>query len=83
MSYPPCIGGGGEGCGAEGRMSWPQLLGKPAAQAKATIERELPGVTAVIVEKGTNLYQDVCCNRVWVIVNHDRQRTVAQVPKVG
>ncbi|KAI3934288.1 hypothetical protein MKW98_009269 [Papaver atlanticum] len=66
-----------------GRMSWPQLLGKPAAQAKAIIERELPGVTAVIIGKGSYLYEDICCNRVRLIVNHDPQRTVAEVPVLG
>ncbi|KAI3928528.1 hypothetical protein MKW98_024129 [Papaver atlanticum] len=73
MPYPPC--------GSPiGRVTWPQLLGKPAAEAKATIERERPGVTAVIIPKNEVRTMDFCSNRVWLNVNNDRQRTVAFGP---
>ncbi|MCL7022315.1 hypothetical protein MKW94_013842 [Papaver nudicaule] len=77
MPYPPC-----DSCAGE-RRSWPQLVGKPAAEAKATIERDMPGVTAVIISTRASGTTDFCCNRVWVVVNDDPQRTVAEVPIVG
>ncbi|MCL7028687.1 hypothetical protein MKW94_024867 [Papaver nudicaule] len=78
MPYPPC-----HSCSGFGRRSWPQLVGKPAAEAKATIERDMPGVTAVIISTRASGTADFCCNRVWVVVNDDPQRTVAEVPIVG
>ncbi|KAI3895287.1 hypothetical protein MKX03_011020 [Papaver bracteatum] len=77
---PRCID---DGCAESGLKSWPQLLGKPAAVAKYTIERDLPYVTAVIIPIGSEIIFDFCCNRVWLVVNNDPQRTVAQVPRVG
>ncbi|KAI3955877.1 hypothetical protein MKW98_006237 [Papaver atlanticum] len=66
-------------CSEATRKSWPELVGKPGSEAKATIERDLPGVTAVGNIRDLNL----CCNRVWVNVNNDPQRNVATVPRVG
>ncbi|MCL7027979.1 hypothetical protein MKW94_030280 [Papaver nudicaule] len=65
------------------RITWPQLLGKPAAEAKATIERDLPNVTAVIVPEYYIHSEDFCCNRVFVFVKNNPQRTVSRVPVVG
>ncbi|MCL7028482.1 hypothetical protein MKW94_016137 [Papaver nudicaule] len=80
MPFPPCID---DGCRERGLKTWPQLLGKPAAKAKATIERDMPNVTAIVIPKELHVIQDFCCNRVWVAVNNDHQRTVAYVPRVG
>ncbi|OVA18389.1 Proteinase inhibitor I13 [Macleaya cordata] len=79
MVYPPCKS---VGCDIP-KYSWPELVGKPGAQAKAIIEREAPGVTAMIIAKDKPRTLDFCCNRVWVNVNHDAQRTVAWAPKIG
>ncbi|KAI3885868.1 hypothetical protein MKX03_008145 [Papaver bracteatum] len=79
MPYPPCdslrLG--------SIWVTWPQLVGKPAAEAKATIEREQPEVTAVIIPRNQVRIDNFCVNRVWLIVNNDSQRTVAFVPKIG
>ncbi|KAI3844135.1 hypothetical protein MKX03_006336 [Papaver bracteatum] len=80
MPWPPCISCTGSGAA---RKSWPQLVGKPGAVAKATIERDLPGVTAVIIPTGNIRDLNFCCNRVWVNVKNDPQQTVATVPRVG
>ncbi|RZC63793.1 hypothetical protein C5167_025541 [Papaver somniferum] len=79
MSYPPCQS---IGCGITKGL-WPELVGKPGAQAKAIIEREAPGVRAIIIPKERPHTEDFCCNRVWVFVNHDSQKTVAWTPKLG
>ncbi|KAI3925447.1 hypothetical protein MKW92_003829 [Papaver armeniacum] len=79
MPYPPCI----SGYPGSRRVTWPHLVGKPAAVAKATIERERPGVTAVIISKDSGRILDFCFNRVWLLVNNDPQRTVADVPMIG
>ncbi|KAI3870448.1 hypothetical protein MKW92_004551 [Papaver armeniacum] len=78
MPYPPCVSFPGVR-----RVTWPQLLGKPAAVAKATIERERPGVTAVIIPVNEARTEDFCSNRVWLDVNNDPQRTVATIPMIG
>ncbi|MCL7028826.1 hypothetical protein MKW94_011527 [Papaver nudicaule] len=79
MSYPPCLGG----CTGKDRRTWPQLVGKPAAEAKATIERDLPEVTAIIILEDHGVIGDFCCNRVWVFARNDPQKTVFQVPMIG
>ncbi|KAI3832327.1 hypothetical protein MKX03_028079 [Papaver bracteatum] len=79
MPYPPCLSGNP----GRRRVTWPHLVGKPAAVAKATIERERPGVTAVIISKYDGRIEDFCFNRVWLNVNNDPQRTVAIVPMIG
>ncbi|MCL7037127.1 hypothetical protein MKW94_023713 [Papaver nudicaule] len=79
MGYPPCKS---IGCDIT-KASWPELVGKPGAQAKATIEREAPGVRAIIILKTDPYIQDFCCNRVWVFVNPDSRKTVAWAPKIG
>ncbi|KAI3974517.1 hypothetical protein MKX01_026886, partial [Papaver californicum] len=63
--------------------AWPELVGKPGAQAKKIIERESHGVKAIIIWKDQIHTEDFCCNRVWVPVNHDSQKTVAFTPKIG
>ncbi|RZC86501.1 hypothetical protein C5167_030581 [Papaver somniferum] len=57
--------------------------GKPAAEAKATAEREHPEVTAVIIPKNEARIDNFCANRVWLNMNNDRQRTVVVVPMIG
>ncbi|MCL7051276.1 hypothetical protein MKW94_018613 [Papaver nudicaule] len=79
MPYPPC----GGGCGGTKRVTWPQLVGKPGAEAKATIERDYPDVTAIIVPENYAVIGDFCCNRAWVFVKNDPQKTVALVPMIG
>lgn len=57
-------------------VTWPHLVGKPAAEAKAMIEREHPEVIAVIIPRYQICIGDFCANRVWLNVNDDCRKTV-------
>ncbi|KAK9755088.1 hypothetical protein RND81_01G001800 [Saponaria officinalis] len=90
MTYPPCISGGpyrnANGCAPGAccfdKTEWPELVGKSGVEAKNTIERENPEVTAVIVHPPWIVIQDYCYNRAWVKVSDDGL-VVAPGPKVG
>ncbi|CAL8989883.1 unnamed protein product [Prunus brigantina] len=57
--------------GCKGKDSWPELVGAEGKVAKATIERENPLVTALILHRGpmTPMTQDLRFDRVRVWVN--------------
>ncbi|KAG8377587.1 hypothetical protein BUALT_Bualt08G0048600 [Buddleja alternifolia] len=76
--YPPCKV---KGCPKDDKERWPELLGKSTEEAKATIHRENPKVTAVLVPVGERVWPNFCCNRVWVFF--DGQYKVTSVPTVG
>ncbi|KAI3925610.1 hypothetical protein MKW98_001464 [Papaver atlanticum] len=94
MPYQPC-----DGRVPGSMVTWPHLVGKPAAEAKTIIEREHLEVTAFIIPVAVQpnasaglsatipRYQiriDVFrANRVWLYVNDDRRKTVAVVPRIG
>ena len=65
----------------EGKLSWPELDGVRGDKAKETIERENPGVNAIIVEEGSLVPADFRCDRVWVWVNS--KGIITRVPKIG
>ncbi|CAA2999935.1 Glu protease inhibitor [Olea europaea subsp. europaea] len=65
----------------QGKSSWPELLGVSGTTAVATIERENPLVTAIIVLPGTFITPDFRCDRVWVYV--DSNNNVNEVPRIG
>ncbi|XP_004288449.1 PREDICTED: glu S.griseus protease inhibitor-like [Fragaria vesca subsp. vesca] len=65
-------------CQSEGKSSWPELLGAQGTDAKATIESENSSVTAVIVQEGSIVTQDIRCDRVRVWV--DSYGIVTRVP---
>ncbi|KAF8392257.1 hypothetical protein HHK36_022599 [Tetracentron sinense] len=64
-----------------GKSLWLELLGTQGVVAAATIERENPLVTAVIVLEGTIVTGDFLCTRVRVWVNDDG--IVTRVPAIG
>lgn len=68
-------------CNIIGKSSWPELVGKDGEEAKATIERENPLVTANIVNEGSSVPLDYRCDRVWVWV--DDNGIVTRVPIIG
>ncbi|MCL7041440.1 hypothetical protein MKW94_018467 [Papaver nudicaule] len=72
-SSPPC----------DGKIRWPELLGKTVAQAKAKILKDHPDpslkffiLTPDMVPRG-----DLCCNRVNLFVNYSG--IVTEVPMIG
>ncbi|KAK9289248.1 hypothetical protein L1049_017724 [Liquidambar formosana] len=64
-----------------GKSSWPELLGVKGEVAAATVERENPLVTAVIVPEGSVVTADFVCTRVRIWV--DTNGIVVRVPKIG
>ncbi|KAK4400410.1 Proteinase inhibitor [Sesamum angolense] len=64
-----------------GKSSWPELLGQSGDIAVATIERENPLVTAIIVPPETVVIPTFQCDRVWVYV--DDNNNVIRVPTIG
>ncbi|XVF24575.1 hypothetical protein REPUB_Repub13aG0139700 [Reevesia pubescens] len=82
--YPPCVSltcASRECCSLGYKFSWPELFGKNEQEAKATIEKDNPGVTIVIVRPGGAEFGDFCCNRVYVAV--DKNGIVTKMPVVG
>ncbi|PIM98747.1 hypothetical protein CDL12_28768 [Handroanthus impetiginosus] len=64
-----------------GKLSWPELVGVDAQVAVATIEKENPGVQAVIVKPYGIIPPIFSCAR--VVVNVDCDYIVRRVPVVG
>ncbi|KAL5781841.1 hypothetical protein ACOSP7_006870 [Xanthoceras sorbifolium] len=64
-----------------GKESWPELVGARGVDAAATIGRENPYVSAVIVLEGTIVTQEFSCTRVRVWV--DTNGTVVEIPRIG
>ncbi|KAK1569187.1 hypothetical protein Q3G72_033611 [Acer saccharum] len=53
----------GSACGNPGKASWPELVGAQGVDAAATIERENPNVSAIILLEGTPVTTDISCTR--------------------
>ncbi|KAK8579789.1 hypothetical protein V6N13_142959 [Hibiscus sabdariffa] len=69
-------------CCAHGhKFRWPELFGKKQAEAQATIQRDKPDVTVVILSPGRVGLHDFCCNRVYLAV--DGSGNVTNRPTVG
>ncbi|KAF8033410.1 hypothetical protein BT93_D2118 [Corymbia citriodora subsp. variegata] len=75
--FPPCY----SHCCHPGKSSWPELIRQNAEKAKATIQRENPLVTAVIILPGERRIENYCCNRVFVWA--DDNGNVSSVPVIG
>ena len=72
----------------EGKLIWPELLGKKGKEAKAVIEKERADTDAILVPQDAVVTGDYCCNRVRIFVgvnaNGDYENgTVVAVPRVG
>jgi len=65
----------------EGRTSWPELVGKTGAEAKATIEEENPSLQVVIVPYGSVVTADYRTDRVRIYV--DVEGIVVETPRIG
>lgn len=63
------------------KFRWPELLGQDGQKAKATIERDNPLVTVVVLPPGRVGFGDYCCNRVYLLI--DKNGKVFQIPYVG
>ncbi|GAA0174916.1 hypothetical protein Leryth_023114 [Lithospermum erythrorhizon] len=66
----------------DAKLEWPELVGVQGSIAKATIEKENPSVIVRIVYPGLLMTFDVCCNRVWLILNQAGGHVVEN-PRVG
>ncbi|KAK0608741.1 hypothetical protein LWI29_035264 [Acer saccharum] len=58
----------GSACGSPGKASWPELVGAQGVDAAATIERENPNVSAIILLEGTPVTRDISCTRLLISV---------------
>ncbi|TXG72223.1 hypothetical protein EZV62_000802 [Acer yangbiense] len=65
----------------EGKASWPELVGAQGVDAAATIERENPNVSAIILLEGTPVTRDISCTRVRVWVNSNG--IIIEIPRIG
>ncbi|TXG72218.1 hypothetical protein EZV62_000798 [Acer yangbiense] len=65
----------------EGKASWPELVGAQGVDAAATIERENPNVSAIILLEGTPVTRDISCTRVRVWVNTNG--IIIEIPRIG
>ncbi|KAH7522165.1 hypothetical protein FEM48_Zijuj07G0109300 [Ziziphus jujuba var. spinosa] len=65
----------------QGKIQWPELVGKEGKEAEQTIERENPLVNAIIVDEDTVVPANFRCDRVWVWVN--ASGIVIRVPIIG
>ncbi|XP_047342744.1 proteinase inhibitor-like [Impatiens glandulifera] len=63
-----------------GKNVWPELVGKHADAAAATIEKENPKVKTIILPQGSGTTKDFRCDRVWVFV--DDHHRVVEVPRI-
>ncbi|CAN6720412.1 unnamed protein product [Malus baccata var. baccata] len=82
--YPPCVSEGCTNaacCGQEFKYVWPKLVGKPASDAAATINKSNPAVIVLILKPGFIRLGNFCCNRVYVFT--DEKGIVSEVPTVG
>ncbi|KAE8037584.1 hypothetical protein FH972_010162 [Carpinus fangiana] len=83
-SYPPCVSGfcTNQICCAQGnKFRWPNLVGKKEKDAKAVIQMDNPLVTIVVLPPGKVGSNDLCCNRLYLII--DSNDNVSYVPTVG
>ncbi|GFQ04554.1 inhibitor of trypsin and hageman factor [Phtheirospermum japonicum] len=55
--------------GKKYKSEWPELVGLPGPQCKATIERDNPTVVVVLVPPPGWIDRDFCCNRVYVFLD--------------
>lgn len=94
IPYPPCVPlwcfrpdfchacSDSKCCAFDGKYKyeWPELVGVAAQEAKATIIRDNPLVTVVLVPPGYIMDDNFCCNRVWLQM--DEANIVKKMPVV-
>lgn len=68
-----------------GKQAWPELEGADVHEAVATIERENPAVTTVVLPRDSVVTMDFRCDRVRVFHEGDTPAplTVSRPPQVG
>ncbi|EMS68019.1 hypothetical protein CFC21_000958 [Triticum aestivum] len=78
MSSTGNVAGGGK------KVSWPEVVGLPAGEAKAVILKDKPDADVIFVPFGAGVQQDLSLNRVRVFVGTIASVvTVVLAPKVG
>lgn len=63
------------------KEKWPELVGKDGSVARTVIEKDLPGVDAVLLPEDSMVTMDYQLKRVRIFV--DTQGNVAVAPRVG
>ncbi|KZV43840.1 hypothetical protein F511_18897 [Dorcoceras hygrometricum] len=58
-------------CDILGKKSWPELVGVYGQAAIGIIEGEKKDVKAILVDEGSFVSTDFCCDRVRVFVNEN------------
>jgi Potato inhibitor I family len=67
-----------------GKISWPELVGRPGEEARSTIMQENPNMTFVqLVPVGSMVTADWREDRVRIYVEEDEAKTVASIPNMG
>ncbi|XP_043705157.1 polyvinylalcohol dehydrogenase-like [Telopea speciosissima] len=85
MDYPPCkpcncVGKGCANAFPPGtRVIWPELQGAKGKKAMEIIKKENKYVTPLLLGQGSVHVTDVCCNRVFVIVDSEGPNPEAHV----
>lgn len=64
-----------------GKAEWPELLGRPWREAKASVETDRPELTVIVVPPGSVVTQDWREDRVWLFIDADEN--VVKVPRIG
>eukprot|EP00200_Dunaliella_tertiolecta_P005691 CAMPEP_0202354346 /NCGR_PEP_ID=MMETSP1126-20121109/9706_1 /ASSEMBLY_ACC=CAM_ASM_000457 /TAXON_ID=3047 /ORGANISM="Dunaliella tertiolecta, Strain CCMP1320" /LENGTH=68 /DNA_ID=CAMNT_0048946801 /DNA_START=153 /DNA_END=359 /DNA_ORIENTATION=- len=64
-----------------GKQTWPELVGKPYAEAEAVIKRDAPGILVSKVKPGSMMTMDYREDRVRVFVDNDDK--VEKAPSLG
>jgi hypothetical protein len=72
----------------DGKLMWPELLGRKGKEAKDVIEKERADTTVFCVPQDAIVTDDYCCNRVRIYVDGNANgdcgnAKVIAVPKVG
>ncbi|KAL5561771.1 hypothetical protein UlMin_031518 [Ulmus minor] len=68
-------------CSENEKSAWPELVGVNGEEAAATIRRENPNVSTMIVKEGMMVTMDFRCDRVRIWV--DTYGIVKQTPQIG
>eukprot|EP00200_Dunaliella_tertiolecta_P001768 CAMPEP_0202347422 /NCGR_PEP_ID=MMETSP1126-20121109/5792_1 /ASSEMBLY_ACC=CAM_ASM_000457 /TAXON_ID=3047 /ORGANISM="Dunaliella tertiolecta, Strain CCMP1320" /LENGTH=68 /DNA_ID=CAMNT_0048938973 /DNA_START=191 /DNA_END=397 /DNA_ORIENTATION=+ len=64
-----------------GKQTWPELVGKPYAEAEAVIKRDAPELKVSKVKPGSMMTKDYRLDRVRVFV--DNEDKVEKTPSLG
>jgi hypothetical protein len=78
VDMPDAFGDGAPG----GRSAWPELLGVPKDEAKASLAASAPGLKVFLVEEGSMMTMDYRTDRVRIVFDPSTGR-VSQEPRIG